>query len=101
MSAGGGVSLAGLAHFLGDLELDRQPVAIPARDVRRADAAQGLVLDDDVLENLVQRRADVDIAVGERRAVMQHKFRRARRAGPGPGLKVLGLPFLQAFGFPR
>ena len=37
---GGGV--AGLAHFLRDFEFDRQAVAIPAGNVGRADAAQGL-----------------------------------------------------------
>ena len=65
------------AHFLRDLEFNRQPVAIPARHVRRAEAAQGFVFDDDVLENLVQRRADVDVAIGEGRAVVQDEFRSA------------------------
>ena len=80
---GGGVGarVAGLAHFLRDLELDRQPVAIPARHVGRAEAAQGFVFDDDVLENLVQRGADVDVAVGERRAVVQDEFLRAGARG--------------------
>jgi len=71
---GVGVRVAGLAHFLGDLEFDGQTVAVPARDVGRVLAAEGFEFDDDVLENLVQRGADVDIAIRERRAVMQHKF---------------------------
>ena len=104
LADGGGVGggVAGLAHVLGDLELDRQPVAIPARHVGRAEAAQGLVLDDDVLENLVQRGADVDVAIGEGRAVVQDELlaRPARWAWMccvEPG----GLPLLQPLRFPR
>ena len=62
-----------LLDVLADLLLDRQAVAVPARDVRRAEAAHRLVAVDEVLERLVQRRADVDVAVGERRAVMEHE----------------------------
>ena len=76
---GGGVGagVASLAHFLGNLEFDGQAVAIPARHIGRAETPEGFVFDDDVLENLVQRGADVDIAVGEWRAVVQDKFFRA------------------------
>ena len=70
-----------LAHFLGDLEFDGQAVAIPARDVRGAEAAQGFVFDDDVLEDFVQRGADVDVAVGEGRAVVQDEFGRGGAGG--------------------
>ena len=62
------------AHFLRNLEFDGQAVAVPARHIRRAVAAQGLVFDDDVFENFVERVADVDVAVGERRAIVQDKF---------------------------
>ena len=68
-----GVGVAVLSHLLRDLELDRQPVAVPARHVRHVFAAQRLVLENEVLENFVQRRADVHVAVGERRAVVQQK----------------------------
>ena len=60
-----------------DLQLDRQAVTIPARDVRRVEAGHVVRLDDEVLEDLVERGADVDLAVGVRRAVMQQVFRRA------------------------
>jgi len=56
------------------LEFNRQAMAIPARDLGCAEAAEGLVFDDDVLENLVQRRADVNVAVGKWWAVVQDKF---------------------------
>ena len=101
---GGGIGagVAGLAHFLRDFELNRQPVAIPAGNVGRAFAAQGLILDDDVLENLVQRGADVDVAVGERRAVVQDEFLRARARGLNFRRKDLrGFPFFQALRLAR
>ena len=47
-------------------------MAIPARHIRRVVASQALVLDDNVFQNFVERRAHVDIAVSERRAVMKH-----------------------------
>ncbi len=68
---------AGGAVFLLDLPLDRQAVAVPARDV--ADAASGHALGavDDVLVDLVQRVADMQVAVGVGRSVMQHEGRPA------------------------
>ncbi len=54
-----------------DLVLDRQAVAVPARHVGRVEAGQRLRADDDVLEDLVDRVADVDVAVGVGRAVVQ------------------------------
>ena len=48
-----------------------QAVAVPARHVRRVEAQHVAGLDDEVLEDLVERRADVDLAVGVRRPVVQ------------------------------
>ena len=90
---GGGVT--GLAHVLADLEFDGQAVAIPAGDVRRIKPAQGFVFDDDVLENLVERGADVDIAIGEGRAVVQHKFLRTRARRADGVVEAGGLPLRQ------
>jgi hypothetical protein len=61
--------------WLLDLVLDRQAVAVPARHVGRVEAGQRLGTDDDVLEDLVHRVADVDVAIGVRRAVVQHEAR--------------------------
>ncbi len=66
-----------LAVRLFDLHLDRHAVAIPAGHVRRVEPRQGLDLDDDVLEDLVHRVADVDVAVGVGRAVVQDEAGRA------------------------
>jgi hypothetical protein len=71
-----GAGVAGLAPFLGDLEFDGQTVAIPARHIRRVESAQGFVFDDDVLEDLVECRAEMDVTVGIWRAVVKDK--------PGP-----------------
>jgi len=49
-------------------------MTIPARDVRGIESAQTFVADDDVLENFIECRADMNIAVGERRAIMEDVF---------------------------
>ena len=46
-------------------------MTIPARHVRRAVALHRFEAIDDVLERLVQRGADMHIAVGERRAIVE------------------------------
>ena len=63
------------ADILFDLQLDRQTVAVPAGNIRRGVAGHRFVFDDYVLENLVERMADVDVAVGVRRPVVQNKLR--------------------------
>src|SRR5690606_22767666 len=83
---------ADLAVLLLDRDLDRQAVAVPARAVRRIEAGQVARLDDDVLEDLVDRVAEGDRAVGVRRAVVQHE----QRAALGVGAQLL----VEAFGFP-
>ena len=79
----GGIGAAQLAEFrwrnvlavgLLDLQFDRQAVAVPARHVGGVEAGQRLGLDDDVLEDLVHRMADVDVAVGVGRAVVQDEL---------------------------
>ena len=98
---GVGARVAGLAHLLRDFEFNRQAVAIPARNVGRAESAQRFVFDDDVLENLVQRRADVDIAVGEGRAVVERKFLCAGALLLDFCVKFRRFPFFQTFRLAR
>lgn len=59
------------AKLPGDFLLDRQAVAVPARNVGRAIATEGFIPDSDILEGLVQRGADVHITVGEGRSIME------------------------------
>ena len=73
------------AEHLVDLDLDRQSVAVPSGDVRRVVARHGSRLDDEVLENLVLGVADVDVAVGVWRPVVQEEHR-------VPGPEVADLP---------
>ncbi len=65
---------AGLALLLLHLQLDGQAVAVPAGDIGRVHAVQGSGLDDDVLQDLVDRMADVDLPVGVGRAVVQDEL---------------------------
>ena len=60
-----------------DLQLDRQAVAVVARHVGHVEAGHRPRLDDEVLQDLVERRAEVDLAVGVRRTVVEDELRRA------------------------
>ena len=83
----GGVAEVGLLLALGavvlllDLPFDRQAVAVPARHVIGIEAEHLLALGHEILEDLVERRADMDIAVGVGRTIMQHEL--------GPALGAL------------
>ena len=61
-------------------------------DERRAETRHGLGFDDEVLQNLVERGAHVDIAVGEGRAVVQDEFRRVRPGGLDLAVEIGFLP---------
>ena len=97
------VLLLGAVLFL-DLPLDRQAVAVPARDVVAVLAQHLLGARDEVLQDLVERVADVEIAVGVGRAVVQHELRPPLALDPqpvpqlhvGPALQELGLLLRQA-----
>src|SRR5713226_8649043 len=59
------------AELLVHLVLDRQPVTVPAGDVDRVEAEHRARLHDEVLEDLVEHGAQVDVAVGVGRAVVE------------------------------
>src|SRR5262249_30016773 len=65
----------GSSVLLFDGEFDRQSVAIPAWNIWRIEARDRARLDDDVLEDLVDRVAQVDDAVRVRRTIVQHERR--------------------------
>jgi hypothetical protein len=67
------LALGAVVLFL-DLPFDRQAVAVPAGHVVGVEAEHLLALGDDVLQDLVQRMPDMDVAVGIGRPVMQHEF---------------------------
>ncbi len=61
-----------VGHF--DFVLDRQTMTVPTRHIGGIEARQGLGTQDHVLENLVDRMTDVNIAVGVRRTVVQDEL---------------------------
>ena len=72
------LALGAVVLFL-DLPFDRQAVAIPARNVVGIKATHLERAGDHIFEDLVERVADMDVAIGIGRAVMQHIFGTACR----------------------
>jgi hypothetical protein len=60
-----------MAQFFVDLDLDRQPVAVVAGDVRSVIPGHGLGLDHEILQALVKRMAQVNGPIGVGRAVVE------------------------------
>ena len=87
------------AVLLLDLPFDRQAMAVPARHVVAVLAQHLLGARDEVLQDLVERVADMEVAVGVGRAVMQDELGPAAALGAqameqvhvGPALQELGL----------
>jgi hypothetical protein len=73
--------LVGRAFVLFHVQFDRQSVAIPTRHVRRIESRHRPGFDHQVFQNLVQRMADVNLAIGIRRPVMHDELRGARAGG--------------------
>ena len=80
------------AEFAVHAQFDGQAVAVPARHVRRVVAGHRARPDDEVLQNLVERGADVDVAVGVGRAVVQHVALRPAPPLADPAVQVHLLP---------
>src|ERR1041385_6429858 len=74
---------------------DGQSVTIPSRHIWRLKAGHRLVAQKYIFENLVQQRAHVDVAVRERRAVVQNPLRMMRSRDDDALVKGLFLPALQ------
>ena len=77
-----------------DLHLDRHAVAVPSGHIRRIESGKLPALDDDVLEDLVQRLADVNIVVGVRRSIVQHELRSPAARCSNSLVHPAPLPFL-------
>ena len=61
------------AGFFDNFVFDGQSVTIPAGDKRRAFAKHGLRFDHEILEDLVECCAHVDVAIGKGRPIMKNK----------------------------
>ena len=98
---GGGVGKIRLRLALGavilllDLPLDRQAVAVPAGHVIRIVAEHLLAARHHVLEDLVERVADMDVAIGVRRPVVEDEARPALGRRAQRPVKVELLPARQ------
>jgi hypothetical protein len=88
-----------LAVLLLDLPLDRQAVAVPPGHVWRVLAHQALGADHHVLEDVVERVADVDIAVGIGRAVVEDELLGASAGLAQLLVEAFVLPARQDAGF--
>src|SRR5262249_51288764 len=74
--------------FLLDLPLDRQAVAVPARHVVGIEAEHLLRTRHHVLEDFVERGADVDVAVGVGRTVVKDEACAALRRAAQPAIDI-------------
>ncbi len=91
------LGFAGLAVLFLDLPFDRQTVAVPARHVGRVIAHHGARTDDEVLENLVQAGAGMNLAVGIGRAVVKNEQLAALGSLADADIQPFLLPLLQPF----
>src|SRR6202046_3385310 len=74
----GGRDLARLAaQFFFDLPLDGKAMAIPAGNVRRAEAGHRLGFDDHIFPDFIETGAEMDFAGGIWRPIVEDKERRA------------------------
>ena len=95
---GNGHLLAVQLVLLDDGRLDGHAVVVPAGDVGHAVALHGLGLVDEVLEDLVERSAHMNVAVGEGRAVVKQEGRLLCALGQHGVVKIHLLPVAQGLG---
>ena len=85
-------------ELLLNIDLDRQPVAVPAGQIRGVETCQGLGLDDEVFQNFVECRPQVDRPVGVRRTVMQGIKRGSLASRANLTVEVVLGPFRKPLG---
>jgi hypothetical protein len=88
------VLVAAAVLFL-DLPLDRQAVAVPAGDVVGVVAGHLAAAIDEVLQDLVQPGADMQVAVGVGRAVVEDEFGASGAGGAQLRPQAHGVPACQ------
>ena len=87
-----------LAEFLIDFEFDGQAVAIPAGDVGGVEAGHGFRFDDEIFEDLIEGGAEVNVAVGVGRAVVQDILLAAGAGFTNGVIELVFFPFGEHFG---
>jgi hypothetical protein len=88
-----------LAVLLLDLVFNWQAVAVPAGHVRRIEAGQRFRFDDDVFQDLVDGVADMDVAVGVGRSIVQDELGSAAGRFTDAFVEFSLLPLLHPSGF--
>ena len=88
-----------VAQFHFHIMFDGQAVTVPTGHIRRDPAQQIARLHHNILEDLVQCRAQMNMAVGIRRAVMQHITPLCARSFLHEAVNVRLFPELQRFRF--
>src|SRR5664280_718828 len=83
------------AQFAVDLLLDGETVAVPARDERDVVTEHGARAHDEILENLVERRPEVNVLVGVGRAVVEEEAGRTGARRAQASVEIVVLPPLQ------
>ena len=83
------------------LQFDRQTMAVVARDVRGVEPRHRAGLHDEVLEDLVQRGAEVDLPVGVRRTIVQDELRASGASFTDPLVQTHFLPAGERLRFGR
>jgi len=78
-----------------DLMLDRKAVTVPTRHVHGVVTEHRPRLDDEILQDLVERRPQVDVSVGVGRAVMENPQGPLRGGLANAGVDVHLLPLLE------
>src|SRR5665213_2497261 len=86
------------AEFFLDLPFDGKAVAIPARHIRRVIAHHGARAHHEILEDMIEAGAGMDIAIGVDRPVMENEKLAALGLRPEPAVKVHRRPARQPFG---
>ena len=88
-----------VAELLVDHQFDRQTMTVPAWHIRGIKTAHASALDDDILENFIEGMADMGMAVGIRRAIVEDKGRTILSGGFNLAVKPHPFPLLEEFGF--
>ncbi len=89
-----------LLELLLDLQLDRQTVAIPARNIGRIETHHGTRAHHNVLEHLIDRMADMNVTIGVGRTIVQDKFRRILTPRAQLPMNIRFIPLFQPFRLP-
>ncbi len=80
-----------------DLQLDRQAVAVVAGNVRRVEAGHRPRLHHEILEQLVQRRPEMNLSVGVGRTVVQDELWRSLPLRPNAPVQIHRFPPRERF----